>query len=257
MNQEILSHVVVYKNRFKDIDKTYSFFKSLNKNSDLIEDFKFNDNSYGWATETYMFSSLYKDFIDKDNSDFFTEIIKIRKDTMDDYVKKYCKSEIWPIDIEKLYPFKDPSLHSVFSVIKTFHNPGSTIVRHPFFHLDGIPEPKNEYDRNHIITTMIYLNDDYEFGEIKFYSKEEGFVYYKPEAGDVIVFPSFYPFYHNPNMPLGENRYAIRSSYDESIKNSLMINNQIKFEDYIDKMDYDLYKNNTTKVKYINGKDLN
>lgn len=256
MKKDLLPNVVVYKKRFKSIEKTYDFFKTLNKDSDLIFDFKFNDNSYGWATETFMFSSLYKTFEDKENADVMTEIIKIRKETLDDYVNNNSDSDIWPLDLKEKYPFDKPTLRSDFSVIKTFHNPDVAISRHPFFHLDNIPNPSNDSDRNHIITTMIYLNDDYKFGEIKFYSKDHGFVYYKPEAGDVIVFPSFYPFYHNPNMPVGENRYAIRSSYDEVILNSLLPNNGIKFEKYIDPEEYALYKNGKTEVLYINGKDL-
>jgi hypothetical protein len=256
MKKNLLPYVVVYKNRFKSIDKTYNFFKTIDDKCNLISDFKFNDNAYGWATETFMFSSLYKDFEGKENSEFMNEIIKVRKETLDDYVNDHIDSDIWPLDLKKQYPFEDKSLHSHFSVIKTLHNIKSVSVRHPFFHLDAIPSPVNEFDRNHIITTMIYLNDEYEFGEIKFYDKENGFVYYKPEAGDVIIFPSFYPFYHNPNMPIGQNRYAIRSSYDEFIANSLLPNNSIKFSDYIDEKSYDLYKNGETKVKYINGKDL-
>lgn len=253
---EISPYVVVYKNQFKDIDKTYSFFKSIDEKSDLIFDFKYNDNSYGWATETYMFSSLYKDFNKKVGADCLTEIIKIRKDTMDSYVKKYADSNIWPLDILNIYPFEDPTLHSSFSVIKTFHNPEVFITRHPFFHLDNIPNPEGDFQRNHIITTMIYINDDYDHGEIKFYSKEKGFVYYKPQAGDVVIFPSFYPFYHNPNMPLGQNRYAIRSSYDEVCSNELLKNNSVKFQDYVDKEEYSKYNNNNLSVNYIYGKEI-
>ena len=256
MKKEILPYVVVYKNQFEDVNKTLELFNTLNEDSNLISDFKFNDNAYGWATQTFMFSGLYKDFQGKENSDIMNEIIKIRKETLDDYVKDNYNSDIWPVDLKKIYPFNEPSLHSHFSVIKTLYNPASKSVRHPFFHLDAIPNPTNEEDRNHIITTMIYLNDDYEFGEIKFYNKDKGFVYYKPEAGDVIIFPSFYPFYHNPNMPIGKNRYAIRSSYDEFILNSLLPNNGVKFADYIDKKEYDLYKSGDTQVNYINGKDL-
>jgi hypothetical protein len=256
MKKEILPNVVVYKKRFTSIEKTYEFFKTLNENSNLISDFKSNHPIYGWATESFMFSSLYKDFENKDDAGIMTEIIKIRKETLNDYVTNNCKSEIWPLDLEKKYPFDDPTINSGFAVTKTFHHPDFANVRHRFFHLDNIPNPSNEFDKNHIITTMIYLNDNYEFGEIKFYNKNYGFVYYKPEAGDVLVFPSFYPFYHNPNMPVGQNRYAIRSSYDEVVDNSLLLNNATKFENYIDKDEYYMYNSGKTEVLYINGKDL-
>jgi predicted 2-oxoglutarate/Fe(II)-dependent dioxygenase YbiX len=48
------------------------------------------------------------------------------------------------------------------------------------------------------MSAVIYLNDDYEGGELRFPEQD---VMIKPEAGSVIVFPSVEPFYHQ-SMPL-------------------------------------------------------
>ena len=49
-----------------------------------------------------------------------------------------------------------------------------------------------------LMSAVIYLNDDYEGGELRFPEQD---VIIKPEAGSIIVFPSVEPFYHQ-SMPL-------------------------------------------------------
>lgn len=58
-------------------------------------------------------------------------------------------------------------------------------------HVDYYGEP----DIQPLMSAIIYLNDDYEGGEL--YFPEQG-VTIKPEAGSVVVFPSVEPFYHEP-----------------------------------------------------------
>lgn len=45
------------------------------------------------------------------------------------------------------------------------------------------------------ISIVVYLNDDYEGGELSF--PEQG-VLIKPEAGSMVIFPSYSPYYHDP-----------------------------------------------------------
>jgi len=57
-------------------------------------------------------------------------------------------------------------------------------------------------------STVFYLNDDYEGGEIEFPSFN---VKYKPEAGDLIMFPSSYAYRHKVNPVTSGVRYSIAS----------------------------------------------
>jgi hypothetical protein len=72
--------------------------------------------------------------------------------------------------------------------------------------LDESPGPKS------ILTVTIYLNDDYEGGEVAFL-KDGGdeVIVYKPKAGDIVIFPSCEPFHHAA-MPIKSNtpKYFIR-----------------------------------------------
>jgi hypothetical protein len=49
-----------------------------------------------------------------------------------------------------------------------------------------------------LMSAVIYLNDDYEGGELRFPEQK---VMIKPQAGSIIVFPSVRPFYHQ-SMPI-------------------------------------------------------
>ena len=66
------------------------------------------------------------------------------------------------------------------------------------------------------ITATTYLNDNYEGGEIYFIFDDKKVVY-KPQAGDIVVFPSGSPiwpgkstYFHGVNTPLNNRKYLLR-----------------------------------------------
>jgi hypothetical protein len=60
------------------------------------------------------------------------------------------------------------------------------------------------------ISMSAYLNDDYEGGEIEFPLFG---ISHKPEAGDIIVFSSSFPYMHRVNPVISGTRYAIVNWY--------------------------------------------
>lgn len=60
---------------------------------------------------------------------------------------------------------------------------------------------------NHpVISGVIYLNDDYEGGELHFPNQN---IKIKPESGSLIIFPSVEPYLHHPQKIIRGNKYMI------------------------------------------------
>jgi hypothetical protein len=68
------------------------------------------------------------------------------------------------------------------------------------FHVDYIPEAVNFPGEKFMITCCVYPNDDYEGGEIEFWADGKA-IRYKPEAGDILVFPSGNPLFPGDGRP--------------------------------------------------------
>lgn len=88
------------------------------------------------------------------------------------------------------------------------------------FHTDYQPNDSESPGQKFGITAVFYPNDDYEGGEIAFrYIENEEVAKefsYKPKAGDLIIFPAKFPYYHAVRRVWGSPKYIIRLywSYD-------------------------------------------
>lgn len=56
------------------------------------------------------------------------------------------------------------------------------------------------------ITVVVFLNDDFEGGEL--YFQDQGVVY-KPKKGSIIIFPASYMYPHSTNPTCGKVRYSL------------------------------------------------
>ena len=87
------------------------------------------------------------------------------------------------------------------------------------YHSDFIREPIDSPGYKFVFTTLTYYNDDYTGGEIDFCIGNK-LIQYKPEAGDILVFPSGHPQYftengkvylHGVKAVLGNKKYLSRT----------------------------------------------
>jgi hypothetical protein len=85
------------------------------------------------------------------------------------------------------------------------------------FHSDYVFPSHGWPGEKFLITVTTYINDDYEGGEIVFLH-ENTLLTYKPQAGDIIVFPSGNPtwpqnspYLHHVKTPLNGRKYILRS----------------------------------------------
>lgn len=78
------------------------------------------------------------------------------------------------------------------------YNTGAQMGSHVDDNMDGNGIP--------LITGIIYLNDDYEGGELYFKNQN---IKIKPASGSVILFPSTQPFFHESLLITSGNKYMI------------------------------------------------
>jgi hypothetical protein len=108
-------------------------------------------------------------------------------------------------------PGEDCWIQSTVEILKHDHSIGRTLELAIGYHLDAF-NSKDAAGPKSIITGTIYLNDDYEGGEISFLNEfDKSIISYKPKAGDLIVFPSAKPFFHAAQKIYGADKYLIRN----------------------------------------------
>jgi hypothetical protein len=87
-------------------------------------------------------------------------------------------------------------------------------------------EYPNSYFKRHIdhspnivrtVSAVVYLNDDYEGGELRFLRLDELAI--KPEAGDILVFPSTYLYEHESKNVTKGAKYSVAAFTDYSERN--------------------------------------
>lgn len=95
------------------------------------------------------------------------------------------------------------------------------------YHTDYLVNQHFSRFENFLLTCTVYINDNYDGGEIRFATMNGDFIDYKPEAGDIVIFPSGSPIYpanepyfHAVGMVKSGTKFLIRSfvkySYDGS-----------------------------------------
>lgn len=85
------------------------------------------------------------------------------------------------------------------------------------YHSDFQEERREDPGLKFGTTCLFYLNDDYEGGGINFIEVSDdkdtliNHVFYKPSAGDLVIFPSGHPFYHSPMVAKNGSKALIRA----------------------------------------------
>jgi predicted 2-oxoglutarate/Fe(II)-dependent dioxygenase YbiX len=118
-----------------------------------------------------------------DQSDSITRTVyNLLKDALDLTAKDYCAK--LGIEMGRQAPI---SISKYF--VDAFMGP----------HTDSPPEPTTEH-----ISSVLYLNDSYEGGELNF--PNQG-IRIKPKAGSIVIFPSVPPFVHESTKIISGTKY--------------------------------------------------
>ena len=284
--------ILLFKNVLKDPSATYEFIKN-SKNSDdpyfgkeVWRDWQPWGNyakAYPMNNRSYLENNSQGAELQKECLDIFFEILKIYKN--DFYDLEYFEKNNIPKNIptslkdldESVWP--DKVMMADFVIFETNKNASSDWQM--YIHQDvtkGIP-----VDQNHSFNFNIYVNDDYEGGDIIFFDHEsiekapyvdsvsgetgeawliENYFEYKMQAGDGLIFPV--DIYHGVKKLKGENsKYYIRQflSYGDGQvkKNKLKEYNSLKnpeksFDEYLNEYTENV-KNNRITPEIFNSLD--
>lgn len=204
---EIYPNIRVYKNMFKDISKSYKILTdSLVESEDTIFNAWTQWSHFGEYLNpiitSFSTSEKHGNFknvetktqTQEDQKNLGIELLENFHLVTEDYIKRYN------IDVD----LDETSIDEYGNVVPTWKWTGGSIGKYNVsdkdstfgmnYHSDYMREQGHSPGYKFIITCTIYFNDDYEGGEIDF-AMGDKLVKYKPEAGDLLVFPSGHPDY--------------------------------------------------------------
>lgn len=204
---EIYPKILVYKNMFEDVSKSYKILTdSLTENEDrlfspwtqwsifgdylnpIFPNFNLSDK-YGNAQNVETSTE-----IQQNQKNFVIEMMNNFHVVTDDYIKRFNIDVDYDAKVLDENNFEVPLWRWTGGTIGKYHISTEENQYRMAYHSDYIREQGHAPGYKFVITCTMYFNDDYEGGEIDFVMGEK-LVKYKPEAGDLLVFPSGHPGY--------------------------------------------------------------
>ena len=210
--KQIMPKVMVYRDAIPDIDTIFKIIQnseSLNDESLLIEPWK------QWDEDNGIFSKLSKESTYVGNKDGSTleqqqyvrdTLNKLISDISEDYLSMWKNVGTWK-DVESFEDLERSSLD-----LLKYNQTDNRKILAMDYHTDNKEYAADRRDHKQVITFTVYLNDDYEGGDISYINEEDQLlVTYKPKKGDVTIFPSGYPYFHGVKPVYGNNKYLART----------------------------------------------
>ena len=205
---EIYPSVVVYSGLFNDSEGVIEYHRKNNEWRDWFTfgsqtDLKVFDYSFNEFPSADTWNSIILESISNKNYQSI-EVLDIFYRVTSDYFNNYLP------DQPSNWKFMAPQ------ICKYKTNGGADDNVGMFYHTDFQQANADAPGPKPVMTCTMYLNDDYEGGEICFkVLKEDGvsvdYFEHKPKAGDVLVFPSGPPYYHGVNKTTAGEKYFVRS----------------------------------------------
>lgn len=226
--EEIYPKIFVYKNPWKDINLvTKTIIDSeINPEGSILSDWH---SWYTFGKEVNMLN--FENKLENERTKLEKEVWEEIKDVFYKTTQHY--SEIHNVPIEKdaiVYDEvenKEMNLWQLMGPSICKYEEGAGIEEDVFdlamhMHTDYQKEYENNRGYKFTVTATMYLNDNYAGGGLDFLVGENKLIYYKPEAGDVLVFPAGDPNYlsepgelyrHGVRKAYGSPKYFIRNHW--------------------------------------------
>lgn len=256
--------IILFKNVLKNPDEVYDFIKKSKTNNDkyfgkdIWKDWSPWGNyakAYPMEDKSYLTSQDYGAKLQKEGLDIFFNVLKIYKENFLDhsYFEKYKYSKEIPTSMEELQSSKFYTMAD-FVIFET--NKNTEAHAQMEWHQDIIYHwGKN----NHILNFNIYINNDYDGGEIVFFKHQdvesvqykdyvtgeigkcllvEDYFEYKMMPGDGMIFDT--QIYHAVNkLGVGQSKYYIRQFLTHSFPEEYYLNKNkySNFKDFENKIE--------------------
>jgi hypothetical protein len=202
---EIYPNVYVYKNVLKDPKKMY---KVMKESEETAEGKYYLKKWDPWAHfGTY---SQIKNPAEIDQSILSEERFIKEKEFADEVqsaydavINHYVEKTNTPLPDE--WRFSGCSFSKYNDQIDTMSNKMTMQ-----YHTDHITSQRDMPGEKFYITCTMYINDDYEGGDIEFYVDGK-LTNHKPQAGDIVVFPSTEPYFHGVKTIYNGQKFFVRN----------------------------------------------
>jgi len=206
IKEELYSKILVFHSALKNTD---NFIEKITKSQNFVDPWHdwydlgkqtFFKNYPNYFSNTFPTNNDWHENCKKSNNELAIQIANIFYESTKIFVEENdIKIPNW--------------LHSSPAICKHFAKTKNKSLAMQY-HTDFIMAQAENPGFKHWITCCIYLNDDYDNGEISFKIFKNDLSYdlinYKPKSGDVLVFPSFSPYFHGVKKALNKEKYFIR-----------------------------------------------
>lgn len=208
---EIYPKILVYKNMFEDISRSYRVLTDS-----LIE---IDDRLFSPWTQWSIFGDYLNPIIpqfslsdkygniqnieartpvQQEQKNFVAELMTNFHLVTEDYIHRFNIDVDLDAKVLDDNGFEIPLWRWTGGTIGKYHISTEERQHGMAYHSDYVREQGHAPGYKFVITCTIYFNDDYSGGEIDF-AMGDKLVKYKPEAGDMLVFPSGHPDYLTEN----------------------------------------------------------
>lgn len=200
---ELSPNIHVYRNMLKDPKWSCDVIKRSenNKNENLFAEWT-PWAKFGTYTHTQDFDNLQI----KTKNKIFQEEFEVDKEIRNSYLKAlshYVKTT--NTTLPKNSYFSGSSYCKYYDQVNLLEN-NMTMQYHTDYIISQSDMPGPKFHT----TCTFYVNDDYKGGEIEFYINGK-FITHKPQAGDIVIFPSTPPYYHGVKLIESGNKFMIRN----------------------------------------------
>lgn len=202
--EEIYDKIIVFKNPWKDLDSLVKTIVESESNPEGSWIGPWSDwYTFGRETSYYNQNNEVNERVTREQN-AIKEIEDIFHLTTKIYLEKYANTKLtlkdgidYTDEDGKLWRKMGPSICQYYPEAGIEE---TDLAMH--YHSDYQIENRDDECFNFALTVTMYLNDDYEGGEIDFFVNNK-LIMYKPEAGDVVVFPAGHPEF----LTVGEELY--------------------------------------------------